>query len=181
MRSLPRPSAWSENRGDGIDHRLQHLRIMDVYRRMSDRQRDTLGVDHQVAPRSRFAPVRRIGAGFLSPLGVGTVPESSEARDQSIWSGNPGHYSRAGWRSSHTPVAHQSCKRRQEITPLPQSISWGSIFHGIPVLGTTRIPVNAARLPTQGSPPCGLGRSGGKSDPIRAHRSSDTSCFTRCA
>jgi hypothetical protein len=177
MGSLPRPSERSENRGDGINHRLQHLRIVDVGSRMSDRQGDTLAVDHKVALRARFTSVRRIGAGLLSPPGAGTVPESSEARDQSIWSANPSRSSRMRWRSSHTPATCQSRKRRQQVIPLPQPISWGSISHGIPVLSTKRVPVNAARFPRRGRPPLGLGGSGGKSGSITAHSASDTSCF----
>jgi hypothetical protein len=175
--SLPWPSARSENSGNGIDHRLQHLRIVDVCSRMPDRQRDTSAVDHKVALRARFAPVRRIGTGFLSPPGAATVPESSEARDQSIWSAAPSRSSRTRWRSSHTPAACQSRKRRQQVIPLPLPISWGSISHGIPVLSTKRIPVNAARFPMRGRPPFGLGDSGGKSGSIMAHSSLDTSCF----
>jgi hypothetical protein len=169
MGSLPRPSARSENRGDGINHSLQHLRIVDVCRRMSDRQRDTLAVDSKVALRARFAPVRRIGAGFFPP-GAGTVPESSEACDQSIWSANPSRSSRTRWRSSHTPAAYQFRKRRPQVIPPPQPISWGSISQGMLALSTKRIPVNAARLPLLGRPPFGLGGSGGKSGSIMAHR-----------
>jgi hypothetical protein len=176
MGSLPRPSVRSENSGEGVNHRLQHLRIVNVCSRMSDSQRDTLAVDHNVALRARFAPVRRIGAGFLSPPGAGTVPESSEARDQSIWSANPSRSSRTRWRLSHTPAACQSRKRRQQVIPLPPPISWGSLSHGIPVLSTKRIPVNAARFPMPGRPPFGLGGSGGNRGSIMAHSSSDTSC-----
>jgi hypothetical protein len=177
MGALPRPSARSEDSGNGVHHRLQHLRIVDVGSRMSDRQGDTLAVDHKVALRARFTSVRRIGAGLLSPPGAGTVPESSEARDQSIWSANPSRSSRMRWRSSHTPATCQSRKRRQQVIPLPQPISWGSISHGIPVLSTKRVPVNAARFPRRGRPPLGLGGSGGKSGSITAHSASDTSCF----
>jgi hypothetical protein len=178
LRSLPRPSVRTENRGDGVNHRLKHLRIVNVCPRMSARQRDTTAVDHKVALRARFAPVRRVGAGFLSPPGAGTVPESSEARDQSIWSATPSRSSRVRWRSSHTPAACQSRKRRQQVIPLPQPISWGSSSQGMPVLSTKRIPVKAARFPMQGRPPFGLGGCGGNSGSSIAHSSSDIS---RCA
>lgn len=178
--SLPRPATWSEHSGNGVNPRLQHLRIVHVCRCMSDRQRDTAAVAHKVALRARFAPIRRIGPGFLAPPGAGTLPESSEARDQSMWSAKPSRSSRTRGRASHTPAACQSRSRRQQVLPLPQPISWGSISHGIPVLSTKRIPVNAARLPMQGRPPFGLGGSGGKSGAIMAHSSWDTSCFAIC-
>jgi hypothetical protein len=175
LRSLPRPAVRTENRGDGVHHRLKHLRVVNVGPRMSDRQRDATAVDHQVALRARFTPVRRVGAGLLPPPGAGTVPESSEARDQSIWSATPSQSSRARWRSSHTPAACQSRKRRQQVIPLPQPISWGSSSHGIPVLSTKRIPVKAARCPMQGRPPFGFGVCGGNSGSSVAHNSSDIS------
>jgi hypothetical protein len=181
MGSLPRPSVRSENRRNGVNHRLQHLRIVDVGRRMPDRQRDPAAVDHKVALRARFAPIRRIGPGLLPPPGAGTLPESSEARDQSMWSATPSRSSRTRWRSAHTPAACPSRKRRQQVIPLPHPIAWGSMSQGIPVLSTKRIPVKAARWPMHGRPPFGLGGAGGNSGSIVAHSSSERSCLAICS
>jgi hypothetical protein len=155
VRSLPRPPTWLKHSRDGIDHRFQHSRVVDVGRRMSNRQWDTSAVDHEVALRARFASIRRIGPGVLAPPGAGTLPESSEARDPSMWPAIPHRSSRTRWRSFHTPATCQSRQRRPQVIPLPPPISWGSIAHGIPVLRTKSIPVNAARLPRHGRPPLG--------------------------
>lgn len=51
-------------------------------------------------------------------------------------------------RRSHTPVSCQSLSRRQQLDPLPQPISRGNMFQGIPERNTNRIPVSAARSGT---------------------------------
>jgi hypothetical protein len=175
--SLPRPSARPGQRGHGVHPRRPHLRIVGVRRRMPDRQRDTAAADHAVALRARLAPARRIRPGFFSPPGAGTLPEASEARGPSMWSAHPSRSSRRRWRASHTPAACQSRTRRQQATPLPHPISWGSRSQGRPVLGTQRIPAKAARWPMQGRPPVGLGGASGTRGAIIAHSSPDKSCL----
>src|SRR5262249_19792033 len=60
--------------------------------------------------------------------------------------------------------------RRQQVMPLPQPISWGSISHGMPLFKTKTMPSSAARCVTlRGRPPLGLGGSGGKSGAMISH------------
>jgi hypothetical protein len=104
--------------------------------------------------------------------GAGTLPESIEALDQSIWSARDKHSRKVRWSFSHTPASCQSRKRRQQVIPLPQPISGGSISHGMPVFSTKRIPVRTARLSKRGRPPLGLGCSGGRRGSTSFHSSS---------
>ncbi len=81
------------------------------------------------------------------------------------------------WSRSQTPAACQSRRRRQQVTPEPQPISWGSISQGMPDFSTKMMPVSAARSGTRGRPPLGLGGSGGNRGSTIAHNSSGTSGF----
>ena len=173
-RSLPRPSPGPTNRRDGIYRCFQQHRVVHIGPRLSHSEGNALAIDHQVALRSRFAPIRRVRAGFRAPPGAGTLAESSEARDQSIWSASPRRSSSIWWILRQMPASCQSRKRRQQVMPLPHPISCGSNSQGMPVRKTKRIPVRTARAGTGGRPPFGLGGSGGSNGAIISHSSSDS-------
>jgi hypothetical protein len=176
-RSLaPSPVGLLDGR-DGVEQRLQDDAVVAVRSGQEAGQRDPAALAHNVALRARFAAVRRVGADGVAPLLAGTLAESSEARLQSIWSAVPRRSSSSRWRRSHTPAACQSRKRRQQVTPLPQPISCGSISQGMPDLRTKTMPVRAARSEIRGRPPLGLGGSGGSNGSTSAHNSSLTSGF----
>lgn len=170
-----RTTAWPPDRRDRIDHRLQLRRFVRVGSRVADRQRRATPVHDEVALRPGLAPIGRVAARFLAPLGAGTLAASSEARSQSIWLALPKRSRSTRWRVAQTPAACQSRNRRQQVMPLPQPISWGKNSHWMPVLSTNTMPVSAARSVTRGRPPFGFGGSGGKSGAITAQRSSGTS------
>jgi hypothetical protein len=133
-----------------------------------------LGVDHQMALRPRFAAIRRIRPGVFAPLLAAILAESNEARDQSRCSACCKRLSNVWWRRSQTPAWCQSRSRRQQVMPLPQPSSCGSISQGMPLLSTKMMPVSAARSLRRGRPPLGLGGSGGNSGATTAHSSSLT-------
>lgn len=174
-RSFAGSAPAATQRGNGIDHRLQHPTVMDIGPRMPYRQGDALSVDHKMALRARFAAVCRVATGSFAPPGAGTLPASRDARDQSMCPAWESRSNNALWMASHTPAACQSRSRRQQVIPLPQPISWGSISHGIPLFKTNRMPVKAARFDARGRPPFGFGGSAGSSGSITAHNSSLTS------
>ena len=64
--------AWSTSgsldRSDGIYHLLEHHAVVDICRRVPDRERDAVPVDHNMALRARFAAIRWIRAGLGPPL-----------------------------------------------------------------------------------------------------------------
>ncbi len=157
---------------DCINHLNEHLAVVDIGCRAHYRKRNSLPVDHNMALRARFAFIRRIRPGCWAPFLAGTVAESTAARDQSILPVSP-NLSKSTWCNlSHTPASCQSLSRRQQVMPLPQPISGGSISQGPPVLSTKMMPVKAARLGTLGRPPFGLSGSGGNSGSITSHNSS---------
>ena len=129
--SLPRPAARTLDRLDAVykvleDHRVMYLRGSEHHC-----ERDAVSVDHkEVALRARLSLIRRIRAGTsCSPLLAGTLAESKETRSHSICSASPRRSKRTRCSFSHTPASCHSFKRRQQVTPLPQPISCGSISH----------------------------------------------------
>lgn len=172
--SLAWASASAPNRRDRIQRGFEHLAVIDIGCRDDHGQGEAASLDHKMALRSRFAPIRWIRPGLFAPPGAGTLAESSEARDQSNRPASLSRWSKVWCSRSQTPACCQSRSRRQQVIPLPQPSSWGSISQGIPLLRTNRMPVNAARLGRRGRPPLGLGGSGGRSGSMTAHSSSLT-------
>ena len=174
-RTLARAAAWPLDRDDGIEQVLEHPRIMGVGARQPEREGDAAALDDNMALRAWFALIRGIRSGGLAPLFAGTLALSRLARLQSSCSASPSRSSNVWCSRSQTPASCQSRKRRQQVTPLPQPSSWGSISQGMPLLSTKIMPVRAARSGTRGRPPLGLGCSGGKSGSMTFQSSSVTS------
>ena len=159
---------------DAVDQRREDAAIGAVGRGEEDGEREALPVDHKMALAARFAAIRRIRPGLRAPLLAGAKALSTLARLQSILSASPKRSNRVWCRRVHTPAFCQSRKRRQQVTPLPQPSSWGSISQGMPLLSTKMMPVKAARSATRGRPPFGLGGSGGNSGSMISHSASLT-------
>lgn len=174
--TLSRTTSGTPNRMDSIDQLLENGRVVGIGSGETECQRRAASIDYKMALRARLSAIYRVWAGsklpfFPTPM-AGIDCESTEARDQSIWSARPNRPRRTWWSRSHTPASCQSRSRRQQVIPQPQPISWGSISQGIPLLRTNKIPVSAARSGTRGRPPFGFGGSGGRSGSIASHRSS---------
>jgi len=158
-----------------IEEFFKDHRVVDVCGREHYRERDAPSVRNKVALRALLSFICRILAGFWAPLLAGMEAESSEARSQSIWSASPRRSRRTRCSFSHTPASCHSFKRRQQVIPDPQPISFGSISQGIPLFSTKTMPVRAARSSMRGLPPWGFGGSGGRSGSMVSHSSSVTS------
>jgi hypothetical protein len=179
-RTLSRTTSSAVQRRNGIYHLLQHRRVPNVRSSAFYGQWYASSLDHKMALRAWFTPIRRVWACCLAPFFTplaGIVAESTEALDQPI---SPASLSLS--KSSlcsffHTSASCQSLRRRQQVMPLPQPISWGSISHCKPDLSTNTMPVRTARSGIRGRPPFGLGGSGGKSGLITFHNSSDINRF----
>jgi hypothetical protein len=110
-------------RRDRLEHPLEDHRGVDVGGGEERREREPLGIDHQMALRARLAAIRWIRPGRLAPLFAGTEVESITARDQSIWSASLRRWSSVRSSRRQTPAACQSRKRRQQVLPLPHASS----------------------------------------------------------
>jgi hypothetical protein len=177
LRTSPWPTSPTPDRRDRIHHHFQGRRFIDIRGGVPYDERDALSFDHKMALRALFSSIRRVGAGGFAPPGAGTLPASKDARVQSSCSASPRRSSSKRCSRSHTPACCQSLKRRQQVIPLPQPISSGSISHGMPVLSTNRIPLKAARSETRGRPPLDFSPVGGSNGSIACQSSSLTSCF----
>jgi hypothetical protein len=183
VRALARASplaSWTLDRLNVVHHLFKHRRVVSIGTRELYHKRNTPSLDHKMALRARFClicGVRPNSLGlrvpFFTPL-ARTVSESKLALDQSILSASPRRLSSALWSLRHTPAFCQSRSLRQQVTPLPQPISWGSISQGRPLLSTKMMPERAARSGMRGRPPFGLGGAGGRSGSITSHSSSGT-------
>jgi len=160
-RTEARPAPGARNGRNPIQQIFQNFGVVNVGSRQQQGQRNALSIDEKMMFRARFAFIRRVGAGLIAPLFAATVAESTDARSQSICPARP-NFSRSRWcNRSQTPALCHSFSRRQQVMPLPQPISLGSISQGMPLRRTNRMPVNAARSDTRGRPPFGFGFSGG--------------------
>ncbi len=172
--ALARMPHLSSDRWDGVEQGCKKTRLMHVGSRDHLREGNAVGVDHKMALRARFATIRRSRPGFLAPFFAGTVEASTAARLQSSWSASRNRLSSSCWSRSQTPAACQSRKRRQQVMPLPQPSSCGSMGQGIPERSTKMIPARHARSGMRGLPPFGFRLSGGSSGAITVHNSSGT-------
>lgn len=67
LRPLAGSSTPPQNRLNGIEGSLHPLAVLDVGRRESNGQRDSILVDHQRTLRARFSPIRRIRPSRFAP------------------------------------------------------------------------------------------------------------------
>ena len=153
IRSIPQhasrtpkgPANLACYRRDGLDQWQQLSNVVTIRSGQSHGQRDTVRVSHQMVFRAFFAAIRGIGTCFCPPKTARTEAESTTARERSTWSARRNWLSKTRWILSHTPAFCQSRRRRQQVMPEPQPISWGKSSHGIPVLSTKRMPVRTSR------------------------------------
>jgi len=173
--TFPRPTPRTLDGLYSVDELFEDHRVVDVCCGEHHRERDASSVRNKVTLRALLCFIRRIRSGFWAPLLAGMEAESSEARSHSIWSASPRRSRRTLCNLSHTPPSCHSLRRRQQVIPDPQPISFGSISQGIPLFSTKTMPVRAARSSMRGLPPWGFGGSGGRSGSMVSHSSSVTS------
>ena len=139
-----------------------------------DDQRHALGIGNDVPFAALFRAIGRIGAGVAPPKTARIEALSITARDKQSAPFFPSSRSNRRWTSGHTPAFVQSRNRRQQVTPLPQPSSPGSMFQVTPLLRTKTMPVKQARSETCGRPPCGETTRFGNRGSTSVHNSSGT-------
>ncbi len=117
-----------------------------------------MALDCEVVCRPRFPAIRGVRPGLHAPLFAAML--STLTRSQSIRSASPSRSSTTRCKRSQMPACCQSRSRRQQVTPDPQPISWGSNSQRRPALRTKIMPVKQARSGIRGRPPFGFGDSG---------------------
>ncbi len=135
LRATPGTPARAPHRGNRIEHHFQHGTLVDIGRRQAHRQRHPPTLHDRVALASRTPAIESSSARTQSPP-FGRQPRRIQRRPRPIkFVGAPASDASSSWCSrSQTPACCQSRNRRQQVMPLPQPISWGSISQGIPVL-----------------------------------------------
>src|SRR5689334_5587633 len=142
VRTLTRPTSLvlrPPDRLNAVHHLFKDPRVMGVGTSQFYTEGYSFGFDHNMAFRARFALIcgvrpnsRSLWVPFFTPL-ARTVSLSKLALDQSILSASPKRLRSARCRLRHTPAFCQSRNLRQQVTPLPQPISCGSISQGKPL------------------------------------------------
>lgn len=181
LRLASRPPRSAAKDRHGIDQRQQLGDVMVVGGRHRRDERNPVRVGENMMFRPGFAAIGRVRSSFFPPRSARSEPLSTTARAKSTWPRCRNSSSSTWWRRFHTPARCQRTSRRQHVVPDPQPISGGSMFQGMPLRSTKRIPVSTARS--------GIGlrpayrrlrrRRLGNSGAIRLHRSSSINGLVR--
>lgn len=162
-------SASASHSRNFVEQREGPLLIRLIGGTRFDRQRHSACVGDHMPFTALFGAIRGIGSGMAPPKTARTEALSMTARESRIDPRLPKRRNSRRCNSGHTSAWVHSCSRRQQVTPLPQPNSWGSMFQGSPLLRMNRIPVKQARFETGGRPPFGEAVCCGRSGSISFH------------
>ena len=170
----PRATRLAADGGDRIDQRQQLRHVVPVRGREARDERNPVGVGENMMFRPGFAAIGRVRSSFFPPRSARSDELSTSARSRSSRPRRRSSVSRHRWRRFQTPARCHRAKRRQQALPDPQPISFGNIFHGMPLRSTNRMPVSAARSGIGFRPAyCRFrGRRLGSNGSMRCHNSS---------
>ena len=146
--ALSGTTRFAPNRWNGLNQWQQLRYIMGVGPGDYGRERDALRVGEKVVLAPRLTAIGWVRSSFFPRCIARTDELSTTASARSSWSRRRSSANSTSCKRCHTPVSCQSLSRRQQVTPEPQPISWGSISQGMPLLSTNKIPLNASRWPT---------------------------------
>ena len=172
---LPRRSTSpTAQRRHRIYERQQLGNVVPVRGRQRRDERNPVRVGENMMFRPGFAAIGRVRSSFFPPRSARSEALSTTARARSSWPLQRNSASKTACRRFQTPARCHRARRRQQVVPEPQPISRGSMFHGMPLRSTNRMPVSTARS--------GMGllpayrrlrrRRFGSSGSIRIHQSS---------
>jgi len=179
LRTLAWATDLAANRWDRLDQREELRHVVTVGLGDAGRQGDAVAIGDHVMFAPQLPSIRWRRARFFPAWCARTEEESTSARDQSSWWAAWSRSSSTRWSRDQTPARCQSRKRRQQVIPEPQPISWGKAAHGIPVRSTKRIPVRVRRWSSGLRPGYRLRRrlGGGSNGSMTAQRGSSTKGF----
>jgi len=168
------PTGAASEDGHRIDERQQLGDVVPVRRRQRRDERNPVGVGENMMFRPGLAAIGRVRSSFFPPRSARRDELSTTARARSSWPRRRNSVSSTVWRRVQTLARCHRTSRRQHVVPEPQPISRGSMFHGIPLRSTNRMPVSTARSGIGARPAyCRFRRRRlGSNGSIRAHKSS---------
>jgi hypothetical protein len=169
-------------RRNGIHQRQQLGYVVPVRRREPRNNRNPVRVGENMMFRPGLAAIGRVRSSFFPPRSARSDALSTTARARSSWPRRRNSASNTRWRRVHTPARCHRTSRRQQVEPAPQLICGGSMFQGIPLRSTNRIPVSTARSGIGLRPAYWRSRRRrfGKSGSIRTHKSSSIRALGMC-
>ena len=169
-----RATRAAAQRRNGIHQRQQLGYVVPVRRREPRHNRNPVRVGENMMFRPGLAAIGWVRSSFFPPRNARSDALSTTARARSSWPRRRNSASNTRWRRFHTPARCHRTSRRQQVEPAPQPIWGGSMFQGIPLRSTNRMPVSTARSGIGLRPAyCRLRRRRfGKSGSIRIHNSS---------
>jgi len=175
-RRAARPAA---EHGHRVHQRQQLGDVVPVRGRQLRDERNPVRVGENMMLRPGLAAIGRVRSSFFPPRSARSEALSTTARARSSWPRRRNSVSRTVCRRFQTPARCHRASRRQQVLPEPQPISGGSMFQGIPLRSTKRIPVKTARSGIGVRPAyCRfLARRLGSRGSIRVHRSSSMSAW----
>jgi len=163
----------------GVHQRQQLGYVVPVRRREPRDNRNPVRVGENMMFRPGLAAIGRVRSSFFPPRNARSDALSTTARARSSWPRRRNSASNTRWSRFQTPARCHRTRRRQHVEPAPQPICGGSMFQGIPLRSTNRMPVSTARS--------GIGlrpaywrfrrRRFGKSGSSRFHKSSSISAL----
>ena len=176
IRSAPGASARPAERRDGVDERQQLGDVVAVRRGEDGDQGNPARLGQKVMLRPFLAAIGWVRSSFFPPRSARRDALSTRARVRSSSPRRCSSVSSTAWSRFQTPAFCQRTKRRQQVVPEPQPISRGSMFQGMPLRSTNRIPVTTARSGMRGRPArCPRPRRGrGRSGSMCAHSASSS-------
>jgi len=166
----------SADRRHRIDEVEQLADIVAVRRGQPRDDRNPLGVGKNVMFRPGLAAIGRVRSSFFPPRSARREALSTTARARSRSPRRRNSVSSTACNRFQTPARCQRRSRRQQVLPQPHPISVGSMFQGMPLRSTNKMPVNTARSGIGVRPAywrC-RGRRLGSRGSIRVHKSSST-------
>lgn len=164
---------------NAVDERQELGHIVPVRRREARDDRNPVRVGKNMMFRPGLTAIGRVRSSFFPPRSARSEALSTTARAKSSRPRRRNSVNKTRWSRFQTPARCHRTRRRQQVLPDPQPISFGSIFQGIPLRSTNKIPVNTARSGIGVRPAyCRLrDRRLGNNGSIRVHKWSSTSVW----
>lgn len=145
LRGSDGPAGASAQHRQRVDEREQLRDVVAVRRGQRRDERNPAGVGENVMFRPGFAAIGRVRSSFFPPRNARSDALSTTARARSKSPRRRNSVNKTVCNRFQTPARCHRTRRRQQVVPDPQPISWGSMFHGIPLRNTKRMPVRTAR------------------------------------